>query len=84
MDYNLMLDFHKLMGADLTVAAKTVPWEEASRFGIMSVDQTCASRALPKAEAAGEQSRPPWAFLHFHRAGAGSAALLADHADPES
>mgnify|MGYP002589293308 CR=1 FL=1 len=39
MDYNLMLDFHKLMGADLTVAVKTVPWEEASRFGIMSVDQ---------------------------------------------
>ena len=38
MDYNLMLDFHKLMGADLTVAVKTVPWEEASRFGIMSVD----------------------------------------------
>ena len=39
MDYNLMLDFHKLMGADLTVAVKTVPWEEASRFGIMSVDE---------------------------------------------
>ena len=38
MDYNLMLDFHKLMGADLTVAVKTVPWEEASRFGIMAVD----------------------------------------------
>ncbi len=38
MDYNLMLDFHKLMGSDLTVAVKTVPWEEASRFGIMSVD----------------------------------------------
>lgn len=39
MDYNLMLDFHKLMGSDLTVAVKTVPWEEASRFGIMSVDE---------------------------------------------
>ena len=38
MDYNLMLDFHKLMGSDLTVAVKTVPWEEVSRFGIMSVD----------------------------------------------
>lgn len=40
MDYNLMLDFHKLMGSDLTVAVKTVPWEEASRFGIMSVDDS--------------------------------------------
>ncbi len=39
MDYNLMLDYHKLMNADLTVAAKTVPMSEASRFGIMSTDE---------------------------------------------
>lgn len=38
MDYNLMLDYHKLMGSDLTVAVKTVPWDEAPRFGIMNVD----------------------------------------------
>ncbi|MBR6114811.1 MAG: glucose-1-phosphate adenylyltransferase [Oscillospiraceae bacterium] len=38
MDYTLMLDFHKRNRSDLTVAVKTVPWEEASRFGIMSVD----------------------------------------------
>ena len=38
MDYNLMLDYHKAMGSDLTVAVKTVPWEDASRFGIMNVD----------------------------------------------
>lgn len=38
MDYNLMLEYHKLMGSDLTVAVKTVPWEDASRFGLMSVD----------------------------------------------
>ena len=39
MDYNLMLEYHKLMGSDLTVAVKTVPWEDASRFGLMSVDE---------------------------------------------
>lgn len=39
MDYNLMLDYHKLMKADLTVAVKTVPMSEASRFGIMSTDE---------------------------------------------
>ena len=39
MDYNLMLDYHKLMNADLTVAVKTVPMEEASRFGIMTADE---------------------------------------------
>ena len=38
MDYNLMLEYHKLMNADLTVAVKTVPMEEASRFGIMTTD----------------------------------------------
>ena len=39
MDYNLMLDYHKLMRADLTVAVKTVPMAEASRFGIMTTDE---------------------------------------------
>ncbi len=39
MDYNLMLDYHKLMNAELTVAVKTVPMSEASRFGIMSTDE---------------------------------------------
>ena len=38
MDYNKMLQFHKAQGADLTVSVIEVPWEEASRFGVMSVD----------------------------------------------
>ncbi len=38
MNYDLMLEAHKSKGADLTVSVITVPWEEASRFGIMSVD----------------------------------------------
>lgn len=39
MDYQLMLDHHKANKADLTVACMTVPWEEASRFGIMITDE---------------------------------------------
>ncbi len=39
MDYNAMLDFHKERSADLTVSVIQVPWEEASRFGVMSVDE---------------------------------------------
>lgn len=35
MDYSKMLRFHKENQADLTVSVMTVPWEEASRFGIM-------------------------------------------------
>ena len=83
MDYNLMLDFHKLMNADLTVAVKTVPWEEASRFGIMSVDDEMRITRFS------EKPREPdsnlasmgiyiftWKTLR--------AALLADHDDPAS
>ena len=36
MDYAAMLRFHKEMDADLTVAVRPVPMEEASRFGIMN------------------------------------------------
>ena len=38
MDYDKMLDFHKKTGADCTIAVIDVTLEEASRFGIMSVD----------------------------------------------
>ena len=38
MDYNLMLTEHLENNADLTVSVIEVPWEEASRFGIMSTD----------------------------------------------
>ena len=83
MDYNLMLDFHKLMGADLTVAVKTVPWEEASRFGIMSVDQDMRITRFAEKPKQPESNLASmgiyiftWPVLR--------AALLADHADPES
>ncbi len=38
MDYNIMLTEHLDNNADLTVSVIEVPWEEASRFGIMSTD----------------------------------------------
>ena len=39
MDYAKMLKFHKKRNADCTIAVLDVPLEEASRFGIMSVDE---------------------------------------------
>lgn len=39
MDYELMLDFHKMKDADVTIATIPVPWEEASRFGIVITDE---------------------------------------------
>lgn len=40
MDYKLMLQEHIDNGADLTVSVIEVPMEEASRFGIMSTDES--------------------------------------------
>ena len=38
MDYEVMLDFHKKSGAEVTIAAMPVPLEEAKRFGIVITD----------------------------------------------
>lgn len=38
MDYSKMLDFHKKNEADCTLAVFDVPYEEASRMGIMTCD----------------------------------------------
>ena len=38
MDYNKMLRYHKEKNAACTIAMLEVPWEEASRFGLMFVD----------------------------------------------
>ena len=39
MDYEVMLDFHKKNGAEVTIAVMPVPMDEAKRFGIMITDE---------------------------------------------
>ncbi len=39
MDYEVMLDYHKEHGAEVTIAVMPVPIEEAKRFGIMITDE---------------------------------------------
>ena len=39
MDYEVMLDYHKSRNADITIACMPVPWEEASRFGVVVADE---------------------------------------------
>ena len=39
MDYAAMIAHHVSHGADATIAVRQVPWEEASRFGIMNTDE---------------------------------------------
>ena len=38
MDYAAMIAFHEKTGADCTIAVRTVPIEEASRFGILNTN----------------------------------------------
>ncbi|CAM3741057.1 glucose-1-phosphate adenylyltransferase [Mesobacillus zeae] len=38
MNYSKMLEDHKKSGADATISAIPVPWNEANRFGIMNID----------------------------------------------
>ncbi len=37
MDYSLLIRYHEEQEADVTIAVVPVPWEEASRFGVMEV-----------------------------------------------
>ncbi|MGM0875040.1 MAG: glucose-1-phosphate adenylyltransferase [Bacillota bacterium] len=39
MDYSEMLDFHIEKNADASISVIEVPWEEASRFGIMNTNE---------------------------------------------
>ncbi|MDO9535297.1 MAG: glucose-1-phosphate adenylyltransferase [Bacillota bacterium] len=40
MDYSMLLEYHQSKDADLTIAVIEVPWEEASRFGILDKNET--------------------------------------------
>lgn len=39
MHYEHMIDFHRRQGADITIAVTEVPWSEASRFGLVTLDE---------------------------------------------
>ena len=39
MDYSKMLDHHKKVGSKATIGVIEVPWDEASRFGIMNTNE---------------------------------------------
>ena len=39
MNYEEMLEYHIEKGADATISVIEVPWDEASRFGIMNTNE---------------------------------------------
>ncbi len=83
MNYNLMLAEHKAKGADLTVSVIEVPWEEASRFGIMTVDEE--ERIVKFSEKPKEpDSNLASMGIYIFSWPVLRRALLEDHMDPSS
>ena len=83
MDYSKMLAFHKEKNADCTIAMLEVPWDEASRFGLMLVDDDGSITAFEEKPAVPSSNKASmgvyifsWKKLREY--------LIADEADPNS
>ncbi|WP_340023892.1 glucose-1-phosphate adenylyltransferase [Paenibacillus sp. FSL K6-1096] len=83
MDYRKMLDYHIGKSAKATISVMEVPWDEASRFGVMNVDadfKISEFAEKPKVPQSNLASMGiylfEWAYLKDH--------LLRDAANPES
>lgn len=64
MNYAKMVDFHKKNNADCTIAVLEVPWEEASRFGILATMMTTEFTNLPKSQKSQKATKLQWAFTY--------------------
>ncbi|MEG1923010.1 MAG: glucose-1-phosphate adenylyltransferase [Clostridia bacterium] len=83
MDYSKMVKQHEATGADITIAYITVPIEEASRFGILSVDaedRITAFDEKPKEPKSTSASMGIYVFNWSEL----KAQLIADEADKRS
>ncbi len=83
MDYSKMLAFHKQKNADCTIAMLEVPWDEASRFGLMLVDDEGAITAFeekPEVPSSNKASMGVYIFTWKKL----REYLLADEADQNS
>jgi len=63
MDYEVMLEYHKSKGAEVTLAAMPVPIEEARRFGILITDE---NRQIREFEEKPEQPRSNLASMGIY------------------
>ncbi|MNO40903.1 Glucose-1-phosphate adenylyltransferase [compost metagenome] len=83
MDYRKMLDYHVEKAAKATISVMEVPWDEASRFGVMNVNdelkisEFAEKPKVPKSNLASMGIYLfEWAYLKEH--------LLRDAANPNS
>ena len=83
MDYAKMLDFHKKNDAACTIAMLEVPWDEASRFGLMFTDpdgRITAFEEKPKNPKSNKASMGVYIFTWSKL----RKYLIADEEDPSS
>ena len=83
MDYAKMLEYHKSKDAACTIAMLEVPWEEASRFGLMFVDddgRITAFEEKPKNPKSNKASMGVYMFTWEKL----RQYLIDDEADPDS
>ena len=83
MDYAKMLQYHKEKDAACTIAMLEVPWEEASRFGLMFVDddgRITAFEEKPKNPKSNKASMGVYMFTWEKL----RKYLIDDEADPDS
>ena len=83
MDYSLMLETHRENNADLTVSVMPVPWEEASRFGIMTTDKQGRIKKFAEKPANPDSNLASMGIYIFNWKVL-KKALLEDHKDEKS
>ena len=67
MDYAKMLAFHKKHEAKVTIGTIRVPWDEASRFGIMVADETMRITKFQEKPAKPESNLASMGIYIFNR-----------------
>ncbi len=83
MDYNKMLNYHKEKNAACTIAMLEVPWEEASRFGLMILNDDNSIREFeekPKEPRSNKASMGVYVFTWSKL----REYLIADEQNPNS
>ena len=65
MDYAAMLRYHEQMEADCTIAVRTVPLAEASRFGIMNTREDGSIYEFEEKPEASEEHERLHGHLHL-------------------
>ena len=83
MDYAAMLAAHEKTGADCTIAVRTVPMEEASRFGIMNTNPDGSIYEFEE-KPAHPKSNNASMGLYIFRWSILKQFLIADEEDPNS